>query len=149
MLGAFETAIHHTLGLRLNGPPGPSLTVQRKCMSTIHHRIRRNPHTQRAENKAQGGKKDHRPKRGANVVKGAERGTRVAIRARSEAALLSSDSYSELPLGFSRAKSLPCLHLHSKCASLGTFYFSRNSIRQNVTNGLGANSPVLVPSAMY
>jgi hypothetical protein len=36
--------------------------------------------TKRAENKAQGGKKDHRPRRGANVVKGAERGTRVRKR---------------------------------------------------------------------
>ena len=34
-----------------------------------HHRNQTQSHTKRAENKAQGGKKDHRPKRGANVVK--------------------------------------------------------------------------------
>ena len=35
------------------------------------------PHRESGEQSA-GGKKDHRPKGGANVVKGAERGTRVA-----------------------------------------------------------------------
>jgi len=34
-----------------------------------HHRNQTQTHTERAEHKAQGGKKDHRPRRGANVVK--------------------------------------------------------------------------------
>ena len=37
------------------------------CGFTFHHQTQ--THTERAEHKAQGGKKDHRPRRGANVVK--------------------------------------------------------------------------------
>jgi hypothetical protein len=36
--------------------------------AAYHHRNQTQSHTQRAENKAQGGKQDHRPRRGANVV---------------------------------------------------------------------------------
>ena len=56
----------------------PRGTRQSERATRVHHRNQTQSHTKRAENKAQGGKKDHRPKRGANVVKGAERGTRAA-----------------------------------------------------------------------
>ena len=40
-----------------------------RIINRRHHRNQTQTHTERAEHKAQGGKKDHRPRRGANVVK--------------------------------------------------------------------------------
>jgi hypothetical protein len=69
----------------LEGAPTPTpRAIQTAAPTGIRHRNQTQSHIKRAENKAQGGKKDHRPKKGTNAVKGAERGTLVAIRAQQQ-----------------------------------------------------------------